>query len=229
MCYIGICGATRSGKTTLAKNIIQYLKSDEKHLIHLDDFFSLELLYEHKNNWEIPEVIEWRYLIEDMENEKYTINYLKKKYVVTEGFLLFKKPLFYKFNKSIFIWVSKEESKKRRMETKPVTEEYFENLVWPNYLRNNYHLAEMKRNKEKNLGGDILVLDSTKETAEEMSDKAIKFIFNKKEIKRDLKKEQELLDYIEQQYVPEKNNYLFIDIQNFLLHEQNMKKHNMKG
>ena len=200
LCYIGICGATRSGKTTLAKNIIQYLKSDEKHLIHLDDFFSLELLYEHKNNWEIPEVIEWRYLIEDMENEKYTINYLKKKYVVTEGFLLFKKPLFYKFNKSIFIWVSKEESKKRRMETKPVTEEYSENLVWPNYLRNNYHLAEMKRNKEKNLGGDILVLDSTKETAEEMSDKAIKFIFNKKEIKRDLKKEQELLDYIEQQY-----------------------------
>ena len=199
-CYIGICGATRSGKTTLAKSIIQYLKSDEKHLIHLDDFFSYELLYKHKNNWEIPEVIEWRYLIEDMENEKYTIKYLNKKYIVTEGFLLFKKPLFYKFHKSIFIWVSKEESKKRRMETKPVTEEYFENLVWPNYLRNNYHLAEMKRNKEKNLGGDILVLDSTKETTEEMFDKAIKFIFNKKDIKRDLKKEQELLDNIEQQY-----------------------------
>ena len=199
-CYIGICGATRSGKTTLAKNIIQYLKSDEKHLIHLDDFFSLELLYEHKNNWEIPEVIEWRYLIEDMENEKYTINYLNKKYVLTEGFLLFKKPLFYRFHKSIFIWVSKEESKKRRMETKPVTEEYYENLVWPNYLRNNYHLAEMKRNREKNLGGDILVLDSTKETTEEMFDKAIKFIFNKKDIKRDLKREQELLDNIEQQY-----------------------------
>ena len=199
-CFIGICGATRSGKTTLAKSIIQYLKSDEKHLIHLDDFFSLELLYKHKNNWEIPEVIEWRYLIEDMENEKYTIKYLNKKYIVTEGFLLFKKPLFYKFHKSIFIWVSKEESKKRRMETKPVTEEYFENLVWPNYLRNNYHLAKMKRNKEKNLGGDILVLDSTKETTEEMFDKAIKFIFNKKDIKRDLKNEQELLDNIEQQY-----------------------------
>ena len=48
-CYIGICGATRSGKSTLAKNIIKYLKSDEKHIIHLDDFFSLELLYENKN------------------------------------------------------------------------------------------------------------------------------------------------------------------------------------
>ena len=54
-------------------------------------------------------------------------------------------------------------------------------------------------------------------------------------IKLNLKKFERLLnsynlyDYIEQQYVPEKNNYLFIDIQNFLLHEQNMKKHNMKG
>ena len=199
-CNIGICGATRSGKTTLAKDIVKYLKSDEKHIIHLDDFFSLELLYKHNNNWEIPEVIEWKYLIEDLENEKYKIHYNKKTYSLTEGFLLFKKPLFYNFNKSIFIWISKEEAKKRRMETKPVTEEYYETLVWPNFLKNNYHLASMKKNKEKKLGGDILVLDSTKETTNEMFDKAIKFIFNKKDIKRDLKKEQELLDDIEKQY-----------------------------
>ena len=199
-CYIGICGATRSGKSTLAKNIIKYLKSDEKHIIHLDDFFSLELLYENKNNWEIPEVIEWNGLIEDMQNNKYKINYMNNIYIITEGFLLFKQPLFYKFNKSIFIWVSKEESKKRRMETKPVTEEYFETLVWPNYLKNNYHLAKLKKNKEKKLGRDILVLDSTKETIEEMSEKAIQFIFNKKDIKRDFKKEQELLDNIEREY-----------------------------
>ena len=200
ICYIGICGATRSGKSTLAKNIVKHLKSDEKHIIHLDDFFSLELLYQNKNNWEIPEVIEWDYLIEDLENDKYKINYKKKRYCLTEGFLLFKNPLFYNFNKSIFIWVSKEEAKKRRMETKPVTEEYFETLVWPNFLRNNYHLASMKKNREKKLGGDILVLDSTKETPDEMLDKTIKFIFNKKDIKRDLKKEQELLNDIEKQY-----------------------------
>ena len=198
-CHIGVCGATRSGKTTLCKNIIKYLKSDEKHLIHLDNFFSLELLYEHKNNWEIPEVIEWGYLIEDIENPKYTINYMKQKFVLVEGFLLFRQPLFYKFNKSIFIWISKEEAKKRRMETKPVTEEYYETLIWPNYLRNNHHLAKMKLNREKMLGGDILVLDSTKETEEEMSQKAIKFIFNEK-FKRDLAKEQELLNDIERQY-----------------------------
>ena len=198
-CHIGVCGATRSGKTTLCKNIIKYLKSDEKHLIHLDNFFSLELLYEHKNNWEIPEEIEWGYLIEDIENPKYTINYMKQKFILVEGFLLFKQPLFYKFNKSIFIWISKEEAKKRRMETKPVTEDYYETLIWPNYLRNNHHLAKMKLNREKMLGGDILVLDSTKETEEEMSQKAIKFIFNQK-FKRDLAKEQELLNDIERQY-----------------------------
>ena len=198
-CHIGVCGATRSGKTTLCKSIIKYLKSDEKHIIHLDNFFSLELLYEHKNNWEIPEVISWDDLIEDIENPKYTIDFMKRKYIVVEGFLLFKQPLCYKFDKSIFIWISKEEAKKRRMETKPVPEEYYEDLVWPNFLRNNHHLAKMKLNRDKMLGGDILVLDSTKETEEEMSKKAIKFIFNEK-FDRDLAKEQELLNDIERLY-----------------------------
>ena len=198
-CHIGVCGATRSGKTTLCKSIIKYLKSDEKHIIHLDNFFSLELLYEHQNNWEIPEVISWDDLIEDIENPKYTIDFMKRKYILVEGFLLFKQPLCYKFDKSIFIWISKEEAKKRRMETKPVPEEYYEDLVWPNFLRNNHHLAKMKLNREKMLGGDILVLDSTKETEEEMSKKAIKFIFNEK-FDRDLAKEQELLNDIERLY-----------------------------
>ena len=204
-CLIGVCGATRSGKTTLCNSIIKYLKSDEKHLIHLDNYFSLELLYDHKNNWEIPEVISWEDLIEDIEKPKYIINYMKKKFILVEGFLLFKQPLFYKFDKSIFIWISKEEAKKRRMETKPVPEEYYEDLVWPNFLRNNHHLAKMKLNRDKMLGGDILVLDSTKETEEEMSKKAIKFIFNEK-FDRDLAKEQELLNNIEKLYKEFENN-----------------------
>ena len=194
-CLIGVCGATRSGKTTLCNSIMKYLKSDEKHLIHLDNYFSLELLYDHNNNWEIPEVISWDDLIEDIEKPKYIINYMKKKFILVEGFLLFKQPLCYKFDKSIFIYISKEEAKKRRMETKPVPEEYYEDLVWPNFLRNNHHLAKMKLKREKMLGGDILVLDSTKETQEEMSKKAIKFIFNEK-FDRDLTKEQELIIFI---------------------------------
>ena len=86
------------------------------------------------------------------------------------------------------------------METKRVPEDYYENLVWPNYLRNNYHLAKMKQNKDKMLGKDILVLDSTKESPEIMCQKAIKFIFNQNDNERDLIKEQELLNDIEKQY-----------------------------
>ena len=198
--HIGICGATRSGKSTLATNIIKHFESDIKKIIHLDEYFALELLYKYKNNWEIPEAISWKDLLEDISNDKYKIHYSKKTYIICEGFLLFKEPLFHDFDKSIFIWVSKEEAKKRRMQTKPVSEDYFENLVWPNYLKNNYHLAKMNKNKDERFGGDILVLDSTKESIEEMTSKAIKFILNDKTLNRDLKNEQNLLDIIETQY-----------------------------
>ena len=199
-CIIGVCGATRSGKTTLCKNIVKYLNSEEKKIIHLDSYFSLDLLCEYKNNWEIPEVIDWDDLLDDIKKPKYIINYNKQKFIIIEGFLLFKEPLCYKFDKSIFISITKDEAKKRRMETKPVPEEYYEELVWPNYLRNNHHLAKMKMNREKMLGKDLLVLDSITDNEEEMSKKAIEFIFNNKEMKRDLIKEQELLNDIEKKY-----------------------------
>lgn len=71
------------------------------------------------------------------------------------------------------------------MEAKPIPEDFYETLVWPNYLKK-------EKNKKKNLGGvgDILVLDPIKEIPEEMPDKSIKFIFNKKDSKRNLEKEQ---------------------------------------
>ena len=50
------------------------------------------------------------------------------------------------------------------------------------------------------LGKDLLVLDSITDNEEEMSKKAIEFIFNNKEMKRDLIKEQELLNDIEKKY-----------------------------
>ena len=77
------------------------------------------------------------------------------------------------------------------MEAKLVPEDFYETFFWSNYLKN-------EKNKEKNFGGvgDILVLDSIKETPEEMSDKTIKFIFNKKDSKRNLEKEQNFLAYL---------------------------------
>ena len=77
------------------------------------------------------------------------------------------------------------------MEAKPVPEDFFETFVWPNYWKK-------EKNKENNLGGvgDILVLDSIKEAPEEMPDKTIKFIFNKKDSKRNLEKEQNFLAFL---------------------------------
>ena len=197
---IGIGGATRSGKSTLAKNLVKFFKSDEKHIMHLDDYFSLELVFANNNNWELPKVIDWGELKSDMNEQKFIIHSHGRKIILVEGFLLFKEPLICNFDKMIYLWVDKEEAKKRRMDTKPVKEEYFENEVWPNFLYHNQHLAKMRANKGKKGGNDILVLDSTKESEDEMTQKAIKFILNEKDLERNDNHEQELLQSISEEY-----------------------------
>ena len=198
--FIGIGGATRAGKSTLSRNLAKLISCDEKKLIHLDRYFSKELAKKHNRNWEIPEVLKWDLIINDINDENRIIKYENFSFVISEGFLLFKEPLCHKFDKSIFIWVSKEECKKRRMATKPKPEDYFENRIWASYLKYNNHLAKYKKNKEMNMGGDILVLDSTRETPEEMAEKSLKFILGDKELQRNYEKEQELLDFIENEY-----------------------------
>ena len=200
VCFVGICGATRSGKSTLSRKLAKLLSVDEKKLIHLDRYFSKELVAKYKRNWEIPEVLKWDALTNDINDKQRIINYQNNSFIIAEGLLLFKEPLFHNFDKSIFIWISKEECKKRRMATKPKTEEYFQNILWANYIKNNYQLAKYKKDKDLKFGGDILVLDSTKETPDEIAEKAFKFILGEKNIQRDLEKEQELLDNIESQY-----------------------------
>ena len=199
-CFIGICGATRSGKSTLSRKIAKLISADDKKLIHLDRYFSKELVKKYNRNWEIPEVLKWDSITKDINDKERIINYKDNSFIIAEGFLLFKEPLFHYFDKSIFIWISKEECKKRRMATKPKTEDYFENKLWASYIKNNYHLAGYKRNKEEKLGGDIFVVDSTKDTPEELADKVLKFILGDKTLQRDLELEQQLLDDIENQY-----------------------------
>lgn len=201
ICYIGICGATRSGKTTLAENILKYFNAPIEKLINLDEYYSLEKIWENNNNWEIPESLEWEYLIKDLNDPKYLIKYKDKNYIIVEGFLLFKKPLCHIFNRSIFVYITKKECKKRRMISKPVPEEYFEYLIWPNYIKYNYHLAEWKKNKEKNIGEDLLILDSISLSKEEMMNISLKYILGEKIEDRNINKEQELMNKIENEYI----------------------------
>ena len=90
------------------------------------------------------------------------------------------------------------------MEAKPVPEDFYETLVWS---------KKNKNNKGKNFGGvgDILVLDYIKETPEEMSDKAIKFIFNKKDIKRNLEKEQNFIAFLHLTLFYDLNQHIQVD------------------
>lgn len=102
-CFIGICGATTSGKTTLSKNIAKLISADEKKIIHLDYYFSRELIKKYKKNAEIPEVLKWNELAKDIDDKERIIKYQNNSFIIAEGFLLFKEPLFHNFDKSIFI------------------------------------------------------------------------------------------------------------------------------
>ena len=181
--YIGIGGATRSGKSTLSRNIAKFLNADERKLIHLDRYFNRQLVAKYNRNWEIPEILNWDKMINDINDKKRIIKYQNYSFIISEGYLLFKEPLCHNFDKSIFIWITKKECKKRRMATKPKSEDYFENKIWASYIKYNYHLAKYKRNKDIRYVGYIL-----------------KFILGDKDLIRDLKKEQELLNAIEIQY-----------------------------
>lgn len=198
--HIGICGATRSGKTTLAENLIKFLKADPNKLISLDAYADINKAREYNYNWEIPEVHDWDRFSKDLDNPKNIINYNGKNYILSEGFLLFKQPLCHKFDKSIFIYITKKICKERRMKTTPVPNNYFENLLWPAYIKNNYHLAEWKKNKVEGLGNDLLVMDSTILNKDEILNKSIQFIFGNSVYMRDIDNEQKLLNEIEKEY-----------------------------
>ena len=86
------------------------------------------------------------------------------------------------------------------MKTTPVPNNYFENLLWPAYIKNNYHLAEWKKNKVEGLGNDLLVLDSTILNKDEKLNKSIQFIFGNSVYMRDLDNEKKLLNEIEKEY-----------------------------
>jgi len=93
-----------------------------KKIIHLDKYFSREIIKKYKSS-EIPEVLKWNEIAKDIDDKERIIEYQNNSFIIAEGFLLFKEPLFQIFDKSIFIWVSKEECKKRRMATLPIKEE----------------------------------------------------------------------------------------------------------
>eukprot|EP01083_Nonionella_stella_P051433 136542_1 len=139
---IGIGGATRSGKGTLARKLYKELGGkDVCYSLCQDYFFDRKVIYEELDgNWEDPRALNHDAYLSKI-NE--TIEKAKKcvlpetnikRYVILEGFLLFHDErlvelLDYKF----WLEISKKTCHDRRMRTKTVPEIYFQKQLWPCY------------------------------------------------------------------------------------------------
>lgn len=77
--------------------------------------------------------------------------YNRPHYIIVEGFLLFQRPtLCALFDKKVFLSISKQICFERRMRTKAVPVRYFEELLWPHYVKYNKPVLKMD---------DVLIVD----------------------------------------------------------------------
>ena len=209
---ISIAGPSRSGKTTLAVGLCekwgipgQWVSQDT----FFEDDKAMMLAYMNNapwGNWEVPEVIDWDKFREAIDAGSCKVPALDGHSVtISEGFLIYTPPLVHRFDKAIFVWCDKATCEERRRGTTNVPETYFDDYIWPYFVRYNHYLAQWKREGVKNtnlaqLGGDLLVLDGAHTDIPTLVDQAAKFILDDPSLVRDLEKEQRLLDMIEEEY-----------------------------
>eukprot|EP01083_Nonionella_stella_P117938 351903_1 len=139
---IGIGGATRSGKGTLARKLYKELGGkDVCYSLCQDYFFDRKVIYEELDgNWEDPRALNHdAYLSkinETIEKAKQCVLQAtnNKRYVILEGFLLFHdERLVELLDHKFWLEISKKTCHDRRMRTKTVPEIYFQKQLWPCY------------------------------------------------------------------------------------------------
>ena len=87
-------------------------------------------------DYEHPKSIRWLDFARDVDESVVALSGQDEAYVIIEGFLLFHhKSVMERCDLAFFIELRKELAKERRMSTKPVPEDYFEDLLWPRYLQ----------------------------------------------------------------------------------------------
>lgn len=134
---IGIGGASRSGKTTLARMIVNYFRDNGHTAINLyqDDFVFPTTkipMVRDKIDWERPESINFDLL-------KEVVDFYKTKFevLVVDGFLAFyDEDLNNRYDQRIFVSISKETYLKRKEEDLrwgPIPRWFFDH-IWESYL-----------------------------------------------------------------------------------------------
>lgn len=182
---IGIGGATRSGKSSLARSLCSYFKSPVP-LICQDRF--LRWPFPKRNlggveydDFEDPAVHDYSSLSREIRNSVLEARFLSfsrgvlSAVVVVEGFLLFHQNkdavtsgIIELLDVMIYLEVSKKTCKTRRMNSTVVSEEYFEMVLWPSFLKYG-KLPEQFRER-------TLVLDADQKGKDEVLQKSIDHI-----------------------------------------------------
>ncbi len=157
---IGIAGASRSGKTTLAQMIANNLPPGDCHTIQQDEYCCAHdqlPRIANEPDWEHPNGL-------DYERLKRAIITSKSKYIIVEGFLVFyDDTLLTLFDKTIFIDIDKATFLERKQRDKRWGEipEWYINHIWESYLRfgkRNSENADITINADRLTENEVIVL-----------------------------------------------------------------------
>ena len=158
-------------------------------VMHLDDYANHQKVMMNKfttslgnsyGNWEFPGSLEWDIFYTNIKVKLKNMNskiqrdakYKNKKGILfIEGFLIFSPLMRNKsdendylnlFDVFIFISLSKSIAKMRRMKTTSVPNDYYEEILWPEYIKNcskyiNYFIEQKNKNK------NVLIINGNEE------------------------------------------------------------------
>lgn len=162
------------------------LFSDIYDVVQLDEFANSYKVMKNKfktslgnvyGNWEFSGSLDWDNFYQDIKSKIKKINIKiknssKKGILFIEGFLLFS-PLMINsldnnnylnlFDYYIFISLDKKLAKLRRMKTTTVPDDYYEEILWPEYIKNcSSYIEFLSFQKFKN-NKNVLIIDGNKQ------------------------------------------------------------------
>ncbi|CAG5118725.1 unnamed protein product [Candidula unifasciata] len=146
---VGIGGATNSGKSSVSSKLCKLLPHAE--WMRQDDYFlapddpNVETLNGYQN-WDTLSALEMDRMVSDVEEWILRQqNNVEPAVLIVEGFLILNhRKLAALLEKQFFFTITKEvceERRKHRTYNPPDTPGYFDNIVWPSYLK---HLDDLK-------------------------------------------------------------------------------------
>ena len=163
--------------------------SDIIEEMHLDDYANYQKVMANKyktnlgniyGNWEFSGSLDWDNFYQDIKEKIKNMNLKiqrdakhknRKGILILEGFLIFSPLISIQaynneylnlFDILIFISLNKSIAKMRRMKTTSVPNDYYEEILWPEYIKNcskyiNYFINQKNQNK------NVLVINGNKE------------------------------------------------------------------